>query len=167
MTITKPSKSALKREYLALQALGEALLDLSEEQLAEIDTDELLIEQVLAAQKIRSHGALRRQKQLIGKIMRALDPAPIRAALEELSRADRSSKAIFRQSEQWRDRIAAEGKSALQALIAECDADDNTLADELANYENSQDDTQRRLIRRRMFKEIHNMLAAKMQNPGR
>ena len=68
MSAGKPSKSALKREYLALQALGEQLIDLSAEQLASLSLDERLLEEVQKAQGIQSHGALRRQKQLIGKL---------------------------------------------------------------------------------------------------
>ena len=86
MTDTKPSKSARKREYLALQKLGEQLLTLKESDLHATDLDAELLEAVLEARRIRSHGALRRQKQYIGKLMRRLDPEPIRAAIERLRR---------------------------------------------------------------------------------
>ena len=79
---SKPSKSARKRETLALQTLGERLIELAPEQLASIGLDEALLEAILAAKSIRAHGALRRQKQLIGKLMRGIDPAPVAAALE-------------------------------------------------------------------------------------
>ena len=48
--------------------------------------DEDLFEAVMEARGIKAHGALRRQKQYIGKIMRHIDPEPIRAALESLHR---------------------------------------------------------------------------------
>ncbi len=86
MTDSKPSKSARKREYLALQKLGEELLTLQESDLARIDLDEDLLEAVLEARQIRSHGALRRQKQYIGKLMRRIDPEPLRAALARVRR---------------------------------------------------------------------------------
>lgn len=86
MTDTKPSKSARKRQYLALQKLGEKLLTVRESDLLDIELDEDLREAVLEARKIRSHGALRRQKQYIGKLMRQLDPEPIRAALARVRR---------------------------------------------------------------------------------
>lgn len=84
MTDLKPSKSAKKREFLALQKLGEQLIALQESDLQSMGLDEDLLEAVLAAQRIKSNGALRRQKQYIGKIMRGVDPAPIRAALTRL-----------------------------------------------------------------------------------
>jgi len=86
VTDTKPSKSARKRQYLALQKLGEKLLTVRESDLLDIELDEDLREAVLEARKIRSHGALRRQKQYIGKLMRQLDPEPIRAALARVRR---------------------------------------------------------------------------------
>ena len=86
MTDAKPSKSARKREYLALQKLGEQLLTLKESDLQAMDIDTELLDAVLEARRIKSHGALRRQKQYIGKLMRGLDPEPIRAALAEARR---------------------------------------------------------------------------------
>ena len=70
MTQPKPSKSARKREQLELQQLGERLIDLSADELEALPIDERLRDAVLAASKMRAHGALRRQKQLIGKLMR-------------------------------------------------------------------------------------------------
>ena len=84
MTELKPSKSARKREFLALQKLGEELIALNESDLRQIGLDEELLEAVLDARQIKSRGALRRQRQYIGKIMRHVDPEPIRAAMQRL-----------------------------------------------------------------------------------
>ena len=84
MTDLKPSKSAKKREFLALQKLGEDLIDLKESDLRTMGLDDDLLDAVLEARKIKSRGALRRQKQFIGKIMRQVDPEPIRAAMARL-----------------------------------------------------------------------------------
>lgn len=86
MDESKPSKSARKREYLALQKLGEDLVTLRESELSSIPLDEDLLEAVREARRIKAHGALRRQKQYIGKLMRHVDPEPINAALERLRR---------------------------------------------------------------------------------
>jgi len=84
---TKPSKSARKREYLALQKLGEELITLREPDLQSMPLDEDLLEAIMEARRMKAHGALRRQKQYIGKLMGALeDPNPIREALERLRR---------------------------------------------------------------------------------
>ena len=87
MDDTKPSKSARKREYLALQKLGEELITLREPDLQSMPLDEDLLEAIMEARRMKAHGALRRQKQYIGKLMGALeDPNPIREALERLRR---------------------------------------------------------------------------------
>jgi ribosome-associated protein len=83
---TKPSKSARKRAYLALQKLGEELITLRESDLQAMPLDEELLDAVLEARRIKAHGALRRQKQYIGKLMGRIDPEPIREALERLRR---------------------------------------------------------------------------------
>ena len=87
MDETKPSKSARKRAYLALQQLGEELITLRDDDLETVPLDEDLLEAVHEARRIRKRGALRRQKQYIGKLMGRLDdPEPIRQALERLRR---------------------------------------------------------------------------------
>lgn len=86
MDDTKPSKSARKREHTALQKLGEELISLRESDIAALPIDDDLREAVLEARQIRANGALRRQKQYIGKLMRQVDPEPIRAALARISR---------------------------------------------------------------------------------
>ena len=86
MDDTKPSKSARKRAYLALQKLGEELITLRESDLQAIPLDEELRDAVLEARRMKAHGALRRQKQYIGKLMGRIDPEPIREALARLRR---------------------------------------------------------------------------------
>jgi 5-(carboxyamino)imidazole ribonucleotide mutase len=76
-----PSKSARKRAALAVQKLGEQLVGLKDEELATLDLPETLTAAILEARRIRSRAALARQRQYIGKLMRALDPAAIEAAL--------------------------------------------------------------------------------------
>ena len=76
----------MKREHLARQKLGEQLITLRDADLHSLALDEDLIDAVVEARSIKSHGALRRQKQFIGKLMRHIDPEPIRVALEKLRR---------------------------------------------------------------------------------
>ena len=73
-----PSKSQRKRDAQALQALGVHLVALSAAHLARLALPEILHEAVLAAQRMRSHGARTRQMQYIGKLMRQLNPTALR-----------------------------------------------------------------------------------------
>jgi ribosome-associated protein len=82
----KPSKSQKKREAHKLQEIGVALVALS---LAKLDalplTDELR-QAILEAKRLKSHGAIRRQSQLIGKLMLRADSQAIIEAYEGLKR---------------------------------------------------------------------------------
>ncbi len=82
----KPSKSAKKREYIALQKLGEALITLKASDLDRLQLDDNLRDAVSQAKQMKAHGALRRQKQYIGKLMRHIDPEPIRSEMAKLRR---------------------------------------------------------------------------------
>ena len=164
MNDSKPSKSARKREVIALQQLGEALIGLSADQLAGIHTDEHLIEQVRIAQSMSSHGALRRQKQLIGRIMREVDPQPIRDALDRIGQRDQRAKLVFRQAEQWRDRVAAGGQAEIGEFATATGCPTGTLQPCLDELLRAADDKRRLQARRQLFREIHRLLSAKMQS---
>jgi ribosome-associated protein len=73
-----PSKSQRKRDAHALQALGIQLVALSAAQLARLELPETLHEAVVAAQRMRAHGARTRQIHYIGKLMRQLEPSVLR-----------------------------------------------------------------------------------------
>ncbi|MDX5332981.1 MAG: DUF615 domain-containing protein [Gammaproteobacteria bacterium] len=112
-----PSKSQLKREAEALQKLGEALIDLSPELLTPLSLPDNLLNALEQARHIKQHGARKRQIQYIGKLMRGIDPEPIRAMLEERQRAQRQQAKRLHVIEAWRDRLIAEGDEAMAALI--------------------------------------------------
>jgi ribosomal 50S subunit-associated protein YjgA (DUF615 family) len=167
MSLSKPSKSARKRQYLSLQTLGEQLIDLSSEQLASISLDDQLLEAVQTAKCMKAHGALRRQKQLIGKLMREVDPQPIRTALDAFGRHDMLAKGVFRDAERWRDRISVDGAAGLSDFFALIGGENRKLQELSKAYETATHDKARRLIRRQIFSEIHKELALMMQNTPR
>ena len=166
MATDKPSKSARKREYLELQTLGEGLLLLSEEQLAGVGLDNELFDAVMHAKTISSHSALRRQKQLIGKLMRHVDPEPVRAALEAINAGMRVEKSVFRDAESWRDRLVSSGGDALQEYFANIGRDNVELAAFCRELDSAVGDRKRKELQRRIFREIHNDLISNVQNPS-
>ncbi|MCO5118556.1 MAG: DUF615 domain-containing protein [Burkholderiaceae bacterium] len=118
----RPSKSALKRQAHELQRLGDALIALRPEQLASMPVDEALREAIELARRIRAREGLRRQRQLIGKLMRDADADAIRATLEAGSASHRAEVALARAAEDWRDRLLAD-HTALQAFQRRFGAD--------------------------------------------
>ena len=124
----RPSKTRLKHEMEALQELGETLVSLDAARLRSLDLSERLVDAVVLARGITRHEARRRQMQYLGRLMRDVDPVPIRAALERWETIPREEKARFAALEGWRDRILADA-AALDAFVAEHpDADRATLA---------------------------------------
>jgi ribosome-associated protein len=110
-----PSKSQLKREMTALQDLGAELVALSKERLAKIEMPERLRDALLEAQRITKHEARRRQMQYIGKIMRDVDSAPLRAAMDEINGVSEAANIRQHQLERLRTRLM-EDESAFSEL---------------------------------------------------
>jgi ribosome-associated protein len=102
------SKTRKKREMHELQTLGVALVALSESRLKEMALADELLEAVLEAKRIRSHEAKRRQMQYIGRLMRDVDPAPIRSRLAEIEGHGARAAARHRRLEAWRERLLAD-----------------------------------------------------------
>lgn len=111
------SRAQQKREAEALQALGETLIRLPGGQLAQIPLPDNLRAAVEAARGIGSRGALRRQRQYIGKLMRDVDARPIHGALARLRQTDAATAAQLHRAEAWRDRLLTEGDAAINGLI--------------------------------------------------
>ena len=160
MTDSKPSKSERKRRQQALQELGERLIKLNDEELMSVPLDDALRTAVTDARFMKSHGALRRQKQLIGKLMRRVDPEPVRAALARLSADDLRGKQLFARAERWRDRLVRENKAGLDAFEAELECKDETLRQMLGALLDTYDDRTEKTLRRQIFRRIHTILVA-------
>ena len=95
--------------------------------------------------------------------MRATDPAPIQAALDRMGRHGRQERDVFRQAEQWRDRIAKEGAQALDSFFATLGHENQDLSDFTNAYLGASNDDMRRQALRKVFREIHKELSAKTQ----
>lgn len=117
------SKTKRKQAMQELQVLGEALVELNNERLASLDLPENLLDAVKAARKITAHGGRRRQMQYIGKLMRGIDEAPIRAQLDIWNGDQRQEATQLHLLENWRKRLIEED-SALPDFLDACpDAD--------------------------------------------
>jgi ribosome-associated protein len=113
-----PSKSRRKADAHALQALGAELVALNRGQLAQVDMPESLRDAVQAAQRITAHEGRRRQLQYIGKLMRNVDAAPIRAKIDGWKTVSVEETARLHLIERWRDQLV-EDPAVLQALAGE------------------------------------------------
>lgn len=110
------SKSERKRLAQAAQDLGEALIGLKDAELETLALPEQLAQAVREARRIGSRAARARQRQYIGKLMREIDPVPIRAALAARSERDARETQLFKRAESWRARLLEESERALEEL---------------------------------------------------
>jgi ribosome-associated protein len=111
-----PSKSSRKRAAHAAQDLGAELISMRDSELAALDLPEILVDAVLEARRITSRGGLARQRQYIGKLMRDVDPEPIRAFLASRNSVNAHDAERFKRVEAWRERLIVEGAPALEEL---------------------------------------------------
>jgi len=119
----QPSKSQRKRESTALQDLGAELVKLSPERVRKMDLPEGVRAAVLEAQRISSRGALRRQMQYVGKLMRDVDAGPIAEQLAALRGESDRAKAGFHALEHWRERLLADDQAVTDWLARHPDSD--------------------------------------------
>lgn len=122
-TLEKPSKSALKRAMSELQALGEALVALSADQLKKIALPDDLREAVRECQRFTRHEARRRQLQYIGRLMRGVDAAPIRVALDDIKGVSAAATARLHALERLRARLLEDESVIGEIAAAHPDAD--------------------------------------------
>ena len=100
-----PSKSARKAEVESLQDLGERLIGLPAERLKRVPLPENLRDAVMDARRFTAHGAIRRQRQYIGKLMRNIDTEPIAAAIKAFDGDSAEDTARLHRREKLRDQL--------------------------------------------------------------
>lgn len=111
------SKTQRKKDMLALQKLGETLIELPESQLAKISLPSDLLREIQLARSLTSRESRRRQLQYIGKIMRHLDAELIQKELKNIQLTNKEQTAEFHLTEKWRDRLIAEGDQAIKEFL--------------------------------------------------
>lgn len=111
------SKTQRKQEMHALRDLGEELTRLNPDRLRELDLPDPLHQAVLEAKRIKSFGAIRRQLQYIGKLMRSVDAEPIRDKLDAWRGNSVRHSAWLHALERWRARLL-ESEEAFGELAA-------------------------------------------------
>lgn len=112
------SRSQKKREADAVRDLGARLAELRGSELANIPLPDDILAAINELNRIKAHGARKRQLGFLAKKMRHIDTAPIDAALEALRQSARANTKSLHLIENWRDRMLGdiEGESEKQAL---------------------------------------------------
>ena len=148
------SKTQRKKEMLELQALGVALVALPESQIEAMGLADNLRQAVLEAKRIRSHEGRRRQLQYIGRVMRAVDPAPIRARLDAITGHSAQAAAQHRRLEAWRERLLADDEALTQFAAEHPGADLQKLRSLIRNTRKEQKEGKPPRAYRELFRSI-------------
>ena len=119
-----PSKTRLKQQSHDLQKLGQALAGLPDARLASLALPERLLDALAQYRQTRSHEGRRRQLQYVGKLMREVDPAPLREAVAESQLGSARETLLLHEAERWRDALLADDAALTRWLQdhADCDA---------------------------------------------
>ncbi len=117
----RPSKTEMKRQSDALQALGQELVEAPRDRVKRVPMPEDVRDVILECQNIKNHEGRRRQLQFIGKKMRGLsdeEVAVIKRTIEGWKGASKADTAALHALERRRDKLLADDK-ALTALLEE------------------------------------------------
>jgi ribosome-associated protein len=156
-----PSKSELKRQSRDLQDLGQALVDLPAAEFDALPVPEDLRDAIVAARRITSHGARVRQRLYIGKLLRNIDPEPIREALANRAEVDRQRVRREHVIEAWRDRLLADEPAAWTELVALVGADNLPQLRSLVRQARAERDAARApSAARQLFRRLRDLLSA-------
>jgi len=112
-----PSKSQLKRDSHALQAMGKELVEMPEGKLQKFNLPDSLKEAVYEARKLKSREAKRRHLQYIGKLMRISNIDEIQNTLDKMDHQSLTYRQHFKQLEVWRERIITQGNKGIEAFL--------------------------------------------------
>lgn len=148
------SKTRRKREMTELQSLGAALVELPETQVQAMGLDPRLAEAVLQAKRMRSHEAKRRQLQYIGRLMRSIDPEPIRAQLAAAEGSSAQAAAAHRRLEAWRERLITDDAALTSFAVAHPAADLQALRALIRNARKEQKEGKPPRAYRELFRAI-------------
>lgn len=115
--IDNKSRSQHKRESEALQRLGEQLIKLPESVVATIPLPDDLREAIAHARTLTSYGALRRQRQFIGRLMRDIDAEPIIQAVAQWEGGRRRQSEQHHDLEDLRESLIRDGEPAVKRAL--------------------------------------------------
>lgn len=155
------SKTRRKREMHELQQLGAALVALAPAQLEAGALPEALLAAVRDAQRMTHHEAKRRQLQYIGRLMRDIDPEPVRALLAEVAGQSAAARARRRRLEQWRERLIGDD-AALTSFVAEFpSADLQSIRNLVRNARRELAESRPPRAQRELFRSLREILGVK------
>lgn len=134
------SRSKRRREALAITDLGKQLIALNVQQIQSLPLTDLLQNQIIAA-KTMERGALKRQTQYIGKLLRSIESEPIAAALARLNQPHLADTKRLHQLERWREQLLTGDPQCFEQLLQEYPALDRQKLSQLIRQTRKEQET--------------------------
>lgn len=158
------SKTRKKKQMNELQDLGMELTRLSVETLKKIGLPDDLYEAVREYKKMTSNGAIKRQSQYIGRLMRDLDPEPIRAYLAQLKGENQAHNAFLQRVEQMRTRLIEDDAALTHFMVAYPQADAGMLRTLIRNTRKEQEQNKPPKNFRSLYQELKAIMQSAESN---
>lgn len=155
---SRPSKSARKREAQEIRKLADQLVAMKAARLKKLPLADDVRREVEAAREMASHGALRRQKQYIARLLRDACVSELRDAIAGFDSHDQADTRWFRQAEQWRESLL---RDRTLPPVADTIVDDTTreLCMKLVTrYHASRGEGERKRHARQLFRMLHDAI---------
>ena len=140
-----------------LQAIGVELVELPDSQLAQIEMPDKLRDAVLQAKRIKAHEGKRRQIQYIGRLMRDVDPAPLREALDALNGQSAAEGARHRRLETLREKLLADDTALTDYVSTHAGADLQELRTLIRNARREQKEGKPPRAFRELFRRLKSL----------
>ena len=115
-----PSKSQIKRDKLALQALAERMAGMPRGELERLNLSEATWAALDETPRIKDLRARGRHWKRIANLLEREDMEAVRTLVDGAEEREREANARHHALERWRERLIAEGDPVSEAFIAEC-----------------------------------------------
>ncbi|WP_311063728.1 ribosome biogenesis factor YjgA [Halomonas sp. DWK9] len=156
----RPSKSQLKREMHALQALGETLIAMKPAERARFPLSDDMLRAIEETSRIRSHEGRRRHMQYVGKLIRKEDLTAIQGVFDAIEQEKEQRDHAFHRLEKWRDRMVDEGDDGVDLFMADYpNADRQALRQLVRNARKEREQGKPPTSSRKLFKHLRDTLA--------
>jgi len=160
------SKTKKKKEAEALQELGEELVKLTAAQSRDLALPAEISAAVTFAKTLK-RGALRRQLQYIGTLMRQYDTAPIQEALQNIQEGNYKKAAAFKEIEKWRDELIAGNDTLMEEILRGHPASDRQQLTQLVrNVMKERENNKPPRAFRDLFRYLKKIRSAQSESPG-
>ncbi|WP_025872795.1 ribosome biogenesis factor YjgA [Methylobacillus glycogenes] len=151
------SKTKRKAEADAVQDIGVTLVGLPKDKLNKLNLPEALLDAVLEAKRITANGAIRRQMQYLGRLMRDIDTAPIVDQLQRWEGKHTEENARFHRLERWRDRLIEDDAAIAEFITAHPQTDAQQIRNLIRNARREQAASKPPKSSRELFKLLRSI----------